>query len=348
MIAPEKLLKNRVVMVAGDEDILRREAFTSLMEATGVQADDFDLEYFTADASKPGDWLASVGTSPFLAERRIVVVRHLLRCDPEKTKATELAGLPPSSLLILVADDEGGSDEKKARSPRKAWEKLVTTGGGAVVSCDSNPKEIKDEVKRRAIQMGRPLTEKALDILLEMTGSSLSRALDELNKINLFVTSQGNVTEADVRRVAVPSREWNVFRLVDSVFNDNVGEALSQLRILVGSANKAEDAAFSRILPMVSRQLRFLWQARLCIDAKCAPGNPTDAVRAMFPSKPDISAEPPYRQSALMKTAQRLTLPRLERCFAILSDTDARLKGILDAYTSVETLERMVLDMTAA
>ncbi|AIE83850.1 DNA polymerase III subunit delta [Fimbriimonas ginsengisoli] len=346
----EKALRSRVILVAGDEDVLRREALTGLLGEAAVLPDDFDLETFAGDASNPGDWAASAGTSPFLADRRTVVVRHLLRCDVDRLKGTDLSKLPPSSLLILVADDEGGSDDRiqKAKTQRKAWEKVVNAAGGSIVACDANPKTVRDNVKKRATSLGKLMSDKAIDTLVEMTGGSLSRALDEMEKIVLFTTGQEQIRESDVRSVVVPSRDWNVFKMVDAILAGDVAEALRQLRTLVGSATKAEDAAFSRILPTVNRSLRLLWQGRLCIDAGCSPSNAPETVRAMFPDRPNLSAEQPYRQGLVMTTARRITLARLERCFAILADTDARLKGALDGFSGIETLERMVLEMAEA
>jgi DNA polymerase-3 subunit delta len=346
----DKALKSRVVLIAGDEDILRREALAGMMSAVGLQPDDFDLELFAGDASNPADWAASAGTSPFLAERRTVIVRHLLRCDPEKLKGTDFGKLPPTSLLILVADEEGGSDEKaqRTKTQRKVWEKVVTAAGGTVLACDSNPKTLRESIKKRAAEMGKSISDKAIETLGEMTGGSLSRALDELDKVYLYTSGQEQIRESDVRTVVVPSRDWNVYKMVDSILAGEVAEALRQLRVLVGSATKAEDAAFSRILPTVGRQLRMLWQARLCIDANCAPGNAPESIRALFPDKPNLAAEPPYRQGAVMSTARRISLERLERCFEILADTDARLKGALDGFSGIETLERMVLEMAEA
>lgn len=349
MTSSEKLLKGRVVLIAGDEDVLRREALTDLLTAAEIQPDDFDLETFDGDSSTPIDWTASVGTAPFLAPRRTAIVRHLLRCDVDKLKTVSLGKLSETSLLILVADDEGGSDDRvqRMKTARKAWEKAVTTAGGSVVNCDANPKGTRLAIKKRVADMGVSMSDRAIDTLVEMTGESLSRALDELEKLVLFVGAGRQIRESDVRDVVVPSREWNVFKMVDATLGGDVGEALRQLRILIGSNSKAEETAIGRILPIVSRQLRFLWQGRLCVDAGCSPASPPESIRAMFPDKPNLSSEQPYRQGAVMTVARRIPLTKIERCFTILADTDARLKGALDAFSGIETLERMVLEMAA-
>jgi hypothetical protein len=66
-------------MLSGDEENPRRRSLTALMDAARPGGDDYDLETVEAESSPPHQWIASAGTTPFLAERRTVVVRHLLR-----------------------------------------------------------------------------------------------------------------------------------------------------------------------------------------------------------------------------------------------------------------------------
>lgn len=348
--ALQKLLKHRVVLLTGEESALRREALEGLLEGLGMTKDDFDLEYFDGDSSSPMGWIGSVGTAPFMAERRVAIVRHVLRCDVDKAKGVDLKSIPESGMLILVADDESGSDDKqsKLKTADRNWRKAVDKAGGAVFEAKNDPKRTKDEVKKRLDSTGKTMSDRALDVLVEMCGGSLSRALDEMEKLSIFVGNQGQIRENDVRAIVIPSRDWNVFRMVDSIVAGDVGEALRQLRILIGSAQKAENAAHAQIVPMVSRALRLLWQARVCVDAGVSPGNAPPSVLAMFPEKPNLAAEQPYRQGPLLNNARKVSLPRIERAMSILSDTDARLKGSLSAFTAVETLERMVLEMADA
>lgn len=340
---------DRVVMLTGDESALRRRALDEILQRVGVAPDDFDVESTDGDAGSAADWIASAGVSPFLAPRRVVIVRHLLRADPDRVDAKALASLPEGGLLLLVADDERDADDRTSKSARwrDKWKKLVAASGGAVVEFDANPRTALAGIKPEIAKTGKQMSDRAIEVLLEMCGGSLSRAMDELDKLVLFVGDAPQVREGDVRRIVVPSREWNVYRMVDAVVENDVPEALRQLRTLVTNQAKAEDAAFSRILPTMSRQLRLVWQARLCIEANCSAQDPTPEVRALLPDKDPITKLPPYRVGSVMSAARKASFPRLSRCLALLSDADARFKGILDGYSAMETLERLILEMAA-
>jgi len=337
-------------MICGEEDVLRRRALGELLRVAEVQPDDFDLESFDAQYSSPTEWSASAGTAPFLAARRVVIVRHLLQTDPDKAKSANLGKLPGSSLLVLVADDEGGSEDRatRAKNMGEGWKKLVNASGGAVLEYKVDPSATKSGIKDEAAAFGKKLTPKALDLLVEMTGSSLSRAIEELEKVCLSAGENEMITDRDVRSVVVPTRDWNIFVMVDSILGNRVPEAFNQLRILLGNSSKAEDAAYQRILPMLSRSLRLLWQARVCIDADCRPDNAPDGVRRCFPARPNLASEAPYRQNQIMSQARRVTLSQIADGFRIVNDADSRLKGILPGFSGLETLERMILELAKA
>jgi len=339
----EKAAQSRVVMLCGSEPLLVRRALGELLEA--VHPDEFDLESMEG-AGDPTQWLASAGTAPFMGERRVVVVRNLLRCDAEP----DLGGLPDSALLVLVADEETGDDARQSRlkTIRGRWEKVCKAAGGLVAAFDSDPQSLQAAIKAEMSRLGLIITPKAAELFAEMTGGSLSRVLEESEKLALFVGAGAQVREADVKAVVVASREWSVFRLVDATLLGRVGEALRHLRYLVGSSTSAEDAALRNILPNMTRNLRLLWQARLCVEAGTWPNKAPAEVLAMFPEKPNLAKEPEYRQRSMMTLARKATLPTIAHQFSLLSDADARLKGLLPGYSGMETLEELVLEMSAS
>lgn len=343
----EKAAGQRVVMLYGDETYLRERALESIYRVGEISKDDFDLENFDAGAADADRWISAAGTAPFLSDRRTVVVRHMYRSDPDSVRKEQLKALPASARLILVFDDEIRLDEASAKSLKitNGWKKLVELDGGGAYEFKSSPNSFGPLVKEAVSAQQKTITPAAIEALTEMSGGNASHALAELEKVFLYVGRENRITESDVRAVVVTSREYNVFKMIDSIVASQPAEALKQLQILVGSAQKAEEAAFRQILPMVSRQLRLLWQGRTCVEAKCQPGSAPDSVLRQFPEKPNLGKEAPFRQSSVMNAARRVSFAQLSACMSILSDTDSRLKGALASFSAMDTLERMVLDM---
>lgn len=340
---PEDVLSGRLLLLYGEEETLRRRALFELIHRVAPDGDDYDLENLDAGDRSPADWLAATATIPFLSERRVVVVRNLLRADPPESSA--LGAVPDHALLVLVADESGGDEQKLARSLQK-WQKAVQGAGGRLLGFDSDPKQLASALSEELSRLGKTMSPSTLQVLTEMVGGSLSRGVQELEKLALYVGDAPAIRETDVRAVTVPSREWNVFALIDAVLAGEAGGALRHLRVLVGTVGKPEEAAFQSLFPLLTRAFRLLWQARLCVEAGVRqPASAPEALRSQFPDRPNLAKEKDYAQQKAMRAAQRVDLDTIAYCLRLLSDADARIKGLLPGYSTSETLERMVFDM---
>lgn len=327
---------------------MRLRALRELVEA-GAGTDDYDSEVFNADGSASTQWIAAAGTAPFLSPRRTVVVRNLCRSDAYKE--FRAAGLPETALLILVGDEETTNDadrQRKLESNRTGWEKAVAASGGEVMQFRVGEKDLRREIKLEIEGRGKKINDRAADVLKEMTGGSFSRALEEIEKLVLFTGEGDTIFENDVRSVVVASTEWNVFKLIDAVVRRDAANALQELRNMIGGGQKAEEVALRSILPLLSNQLRSLWQARVCVEAGAAPPHFPPAVAACFPVRGGFDKELEWRQNKAMHSARSVDFKHLARNMQAVADADARLKGLLPSFNARDTLERMVLEMVAS
>lgn len=346
----EAVFKSRIALFSGEEPYLRLQALRQLHEAMGDDSE-FNIEQFIADGSNPEEYITAAMTLPFLGDRRLIIVRNILRAgqpaDALGPLFDQLSKVPEPNTLLFVADDELGDDDKQRRlaTVRKAWETTIAKLGGKTVQFESDDSSVKKNLKEHAGQSGKALTPKAMDLLVEMTGGNLSRALAELDKLVLYVGDDEQISEAAVKSVVMPSREWNVFKLVGAAVEGNSGEALRQLETLIEGSGKIEDAVFSRIFPTLSRQLRLIWQARLCVEARCRPSNAPVEVLRMFPTSPNLPKERDWIQNMALRQAQTLDLDRLSMWMGSIAQTDATLKGLGSAIDAKGALEMLVLQM---
>lgn len=345
VFAVDKALKHRVILLAGEEDVVRRRALSALNDALGEDAA-MESSVFEGGASSVMDWVGAAMTAPFLAGRRLVIVRRVLRQKPEPLSVE----LPETGLLVLVADDEPGDDDKRSKfvKAKAEWEKAVEAAKGFVVKSVSDPKEIKGLLKDDVATIGKRISSNAIDLLVEMTGGSYSRASEEIQKAAIYVGDEEAITESHLRQVVMPSPEWNVFRLVDAILAGRQRDALRMLRTLLSSASKPEDPTFKRVFPEIARQLRLTWQARICVEAGVQPPNVPQELTALFPAKPNIMSLQPFMIRQSLQLARRVGFPQIAACFGVLSDAEAEIKGLLPNYGVRDTLERMVLRMAEA
>lgn len=348
-VLPPNALTHRSVLLSGVEDYPRRKALARLLEEAGGEA--FDSQVFLAGESDPAEWFGSAATAPFLSQRRVVIVRNLLRAGPPEEafpSAIQAAkDLPETALLLLVADEELGDLDRvrKLDGIRSAWEAWAKKAGALLLTFSGKDEDARKAVIEESKTLGKAFSPKALDLLLEMSGGSLSHAMEELEKLAVYAGDESRISEAHVQAVVVPWREYNVYHLVDAALSGNPTKALQQLQILLDSNQKMEEAAFQRIFPTITRQLRLIWQARVCIEAGCSPQNAPEKVLSAFLEKPNLSMERDWVQKNAMRTARSASLAQLAECFAALEDANAEIIGLLPGFSTYDTLERMVLRM---
>ncbi len=340
-----RALSHRIVLLTGDEGALRHAALGDLVKAAS-EGDDFDVETFVGDSSSPMQWLASCGTAPFLSPRRVAIVRNVLR--NEDWSELGKPELPDTSLLILVADEESsGSDDRKWINRNTSWMKAIEKVG-LVYKFSVDAKAFATYVQQAAAEQGKKFNSAGLELFGEMTSQNLSHALGELEKLTLYVGDSQQITDRDVRAVVVPSREYNIFGLVDAVLAGKGGVALEQLRLMVGNNPRVEGPAMREVFPNLSRQFRMIWQARLVLDAGGRQNSIPKAASDLFPSHQNFTQQKEYPQKLAVRAAERLSLRQIGRCLDVLVTAEARIKGLEPTFSAQDALEMMVLELVGA
>ncbi len=340
-----KAINGKVVLLTGSEPALLRASLEDLIAEAGLQKDDYDLEEFFADGSSPNDWLASVGTFPFLAPKRTVIVRSAQKVKVEDISVSSLQALPETALLIFVHANDSSEDQRQTGGSKKAsLEKLVTSVGGTIGKFDADPKKTSDMIRQEVMRRGKKIQPRTLELLVEMTGGSYSTATEELDKVFLY-SDEETISEHTIKTVVVASREYNIWRMIDDLVSGKVSESLRQLQIVLGSKEKVEDFAFGRLFPLISRQLKFLYQGRICVENGCRPDSAPAEVMAMFPSKPNLCTASSYVQNGVMRSAQNLSLAQIVEAMEEVAKADAAIKGLGTSFTAMDTIERLVFEL---
>lgn len=357
-----KAASSRIVLISGTDGFLVVEALRHLLHLLGADAEGAEMEQFPADSRPPSDWIGAASAFPFFSDVRVVVVRGAGRVPPSKSGEGKIGkthplveamkSLPDTSRLILVGDEESGSPDRLAsvKEALTKWGQAVAAAEGVVVKVDPDPGAVVGLIQDRAKSLDMKMSAAAAQKLSMMTGGQAGLALGELDKLALYVHPAGEIREADVERLVVAEAEYNVFQIADSVFKGQPGPALAQLEKMMAAnpGYKLQGEALSRIFPILHRQVRLTAQARLCVEARCSPSSPTPEVAALLPEKPNITGEKDWLQRKLMELARGVGFPQLRACLRELEEGDAKLKGILPAFSTEETLSAMVLKMAEA
>ena len=202
-------------------------------------------------------------TSPFLAERRLVIVNGLLeRFEPKgkpspRKKVTPVANqqdeckllsayiskLPDSTILVLIDSKIASNNplfrELSAKAEIKSFPLLRGT-------------KLRQWIQKRVVGEGGSVSPQAVDLLTKLVGGNLWIMANEINKLVLF-TSGRRIEEEDVKMAVSYSQQASVFAMVDAILEFKVGVAEQFLQqLLQGGASSAY------LLFMLSRQVRMI------------------------------------------------------------------------------------------
>ncbi len=198
--------------------------------------------------------IAASETLPFMADRRLVLVRDLAalsgRSETDDRLCDYIAHVPTSTALIFFVRGKADGRKKLYNAIRKS---------GHVVSFE---RLADDELNRWIVQAFAELQKQcspATASLLAFTvGNDTGLLRTEIEKLASHAGDSPQVTDEDVRALATRSTECTVFEMVDAVVAGEQGKAfrLMQDMLIMGQERLG-------ILAMLLRQFRLLQHVKI-------------------------------------------------------------------------------------
>jgi DNA polymerase-3 subunit delta len=109
---------------------------------------------------------------------------------------------------------------------------------------------------------GKKLSKEAAEILIELTGEELPRLYSELDKLALFVDKEKAITPKHIESLTGHNRLFNVFTVIDSIIDGNVGTAIERLRSMFAQDKSSE---FS-VVGAFAYHFRRMFNAKVLLD----------------------------------------------------------------------------------
>ena len=304
---------------------------------------DLNTNLLDGDRLTFGELRHTCDSMPFMAERRLVIVRGLLsrlasgqkrggasgapeEQDPgwRRTFRDELAAylpkLPPTTRLIF--------DEPVTLSASHPILKLVEAQGkeGPGLAKEfSLPKgrELVHWIEEHAQASRGKISREAAEMLALLVGADLRLLDQEIDKLLLYANGERPASVDDVRRLVSRARETSVFDLVDCVGRGETDRALQLLHRLLEEGEHP-----LQILTMLARQIRILIQVR---ELQGQGLNPQEIAGQLKLH--------PYVAGKAADQAAKIDMARLEAAHRRLVETDWAIKtGKLEEVLALDLL----------
>ena len=296
----------------GTDALAVRERLAALRDA--VEPPDLreaNLSSLDGGSLEPDELLAAALAVPFLASRRLVIVRDLLarfdgrRSGPPaawKGIAGRLKQIPGTNDVVFVDGPLGSAPGplRKELSEIAKIERYQVPKGEA----------LRRWIRERARAKGGDMSEAAAATLERASGGDMMALDSELEKLVIYAGGR-DIEASDVERMVTASREANIFAAVDAALAGRSGPALSQMHQVL-----RDGQSVGYVLYMLHRQVRLLMLAKELQRKRVGPQ--------------EMGKRLGVRGYPLQKTleqAPRFTQERLAAAHRLLAEADERVKS---------------------
>lgn len=341
----------RAYLLKGDDDFQKQQHLDKLL-ASLVSGDfaDFDLEHMEGDSTSCERIMAGLGVAPFGSTRRVVLVKYANKIHPDEQEklAVQVLKTPASACLVLVnpaADKVDGRPKKGSevigdlsKAVRKIGE-VIEFGGGTNKEKQTKAREFAQSLFAQA---KKKLDARAMSLFLERAGADFTVISSEGQKLIDYSGDNPSISAQDVMAVTSETPEEKVFKLVDAIAARNQAAALRLMDELFETGDDPKADA-PKTLSNISRQFRFIWQAKILMEAgvnmslgyggRFQKESVPASVQAMLPSDTNLLDElvkKGWQGEKIARQARPLSRADLIRCFNAISKTDMTLKGMGD------------------
>jgi len=227
-----------IYVIAGKEETLVNAQCSRLLDEI-IDPQQRVTGLFSVDGDKAvvSEVLDELRTLPFLADKRVVVVRD---ADDFVSNNRDLLekyfdNPCPTGILILTV----------STWPNKTHLAKKLTQAGKLIGV-IQPKQ--QELPAYCINYARDAHDKKLDrdaaaLLVELAGDDLTRLYSEVDKLALFTDADKTITTGHIESLIGHNRLFDAFEVIDACLAGNAGAAIERLRKMFAEDKSAEYSA---------------------------------------------------------------------------------------------------------
>ena len=246
-----------ILLLYGKERFLKDEAVADLKAQLFRNPSELDLNFQSFDAEEQGisPALDFLWTAPFLASKRLALVRNIdaLTKEGGERLLTALKGFPATACLVVETEQ---TNTKKHSLIAALAEKAQA------VACHTPfDKDLPSWLENCSRKKGLALERGTAAHLVGRVGADLAMLDGALNELALYVHPRQSASIADVQAITPSNPEDDIFKLVDLLLEDRKKEALIVMDGLYRSGARAPEIVgalagqlerFKKALAMVS------------------------------------------------------------------------------------------------
>ena len=249
----DNLTFKRVYLLYGDEDYLRKQYKDKLLKALMPDGDTMNFNRYEGKDIEIGEVIDQAETLPFFADRRVILIEDSGLCKAGGEQFAEyLSNSSPDTVIIM---------NESAVDKRSKVFKAVTSAGRAVEFTSQPAETLQKWILGRVKKEGKNIDSRALNLLLERTGTDMTTINVELEKLFSYTMGRPAITAKDVDDIITVSTSSKVFDMIAAIAEKRQSAALEMYHDLL----EHKETPFG-ILALITRQFNMMLQVSELMD----------------------------------------------------------------------------------
>ena len=304
----------QVYLFFGEEQFLCKFWFGKVLNAFGGEIGDMNTNVFEGKNASIGQIIDQAETLPFLAEKRVIVLRDTGLVKAGSDELAEYLESPCESTVFLFWEQEVTENCKLFNAIKKY---------GSVVCIQKQSRAyLKQNIAVRLKREGKFISDPTAEYLLDKAGPDMANLQSELDKLMSYCMDKDEITGEDVDAICSQTTEDRIFDMIDFIVEGRQKEALERYYDLL--ALKVPPV---KILVLLEKRYMQLLQVKNLREQ--------GEVAATIPQK--MSGVYPWQVQTLIRHAGKLTMEQIQKGLEICADVDEGFKsGRIDEGVGVE------------
>jgi len=259
-----------IYVIAGKEQSLVSAECDKLLERL-IEPQQRAVALFSADPKQVAvaDVMDELRTLPFLAERRVVVVKDADKFISENRQLLESYfdnPCPTGVLILTVSSWPAGT--RLAKKLQKV--------GKLISIAQPRPWQLPDRLIKYAFDAhNKELPHDAAELLVELIGDELGRLYSEVDKLTLFAGEEKTITPQHVEQLIGHNRIFGAFAVIDACLAGDSTQAVDRLRNMFAEDRTAEYT----VVGAFAFHFRRLFNAKVLFEKGAGPSEVATKLR---------------------------------------------------------------------
>lgn len=246
-----------VYLLYGKENYLKEDISKKLRNKLIDSAyRELNYKVFYGDKLSINEVLNDLETLPMMSKHKLLIIKEAEKINNnDETKLIDYfsrTSLKNNFSTLIIIYKEG--------RPNKGLITAIKRVGIAVNFSLTDKAKLASWIKSKFMQSNKKITQEALFYLQSLAGSDLGRLFNEIEKIDIYTKDQKTIEKEDVMITVGGSEAVNIFKVLDSVGDKDIKNAMDGL-VKLNQGNLHHLAIFA----MIYRQIKLILQAKLLL-----------------------------------------------------------------------------------